>query len=435
MSARHFLSHLLVPVTLIIAGCSNDEQASPPDAPAEPAATAAIQAPDPAARVNAIADDYIDALFEHFPESATFYRIEGATHDALRDNTAAGRAAWQAVEDRLLAALGSVDLASLQGTTEQVTAGILRETLESGRDVRICRAEEWDVDQVWGWQIWFGELALAQPVETPRERERALTRWSQVPGYIDNEIENLRSGLADGFSAPKRNVELVVDQLDALLAMAPEASPFFAIAKETEDEAFKEQWSSLIAEQINPAIGRYRDFLGGEYLAGARDAISITAHPDGAACYSAQLRRFTTLPYAGDEMFEAGKEAIALREDRIREIGGRLFGTTDLAEIRQRLRDDRTNRFATREEIVEYTTAAVDRGREAMPDWFGRLPTAEVIIRPVPEYQADSGGHHPAGAGVSGTEFDRTLCRCIRRRQTPRHLLHQSVPARGAEPG
>ena len=404
MSASRYLLRLIIPATLVIAGCSNDEQAASPVASAEPttAIAPAAEVPGPAARVNAIADDYVDALFDHFPESATFYRIEGATHDALRDNTAAGRAAWEAVEDRLLAELDSVDMSTLEGTAEQLTAGILRETLESGRDVRICRSQEWDVDQVWGWQIWLGELALAQPVETPQERERALTRWRQVPGYIDNEVQNLRSGLDDGFSAPKRNVQLVADQLDALLAMAPEDTPFFAIAKNTDDEAYKAQWRTLIAEQINPAIGRYRDYLGGAYMAGARDAISITAHPDGAACYTAQLRRFTTLPYAGDEMFEAGKEAVALREERIREIGGRLFGTTDLAEIRQRLRDDRTNRFSSREEIMEYTTAAVDRGREALPDWFGRLPEAEVIIRPVPEYQEQSSTARYVGASDDG---------------------------------
>jgi uncharacterized protein (DUF885 family) len=387
---------LIVCLAVLVAGCSARLQTGPPVAQTSP------PAPDPAGRVNAIADAYVEALFVHFPESATFYRIEGATHDALRDNTAAGRAAWRAVEDRLLAELDAVEPGALTDAGDLLTAGILREALESSRDIRICRAEEWDVDQVWGWQIWLGELALAQPVDTPEARRRALTRWAQVPRFIDREVDNLRAGLADGFSAPKRNVELVIAQLGGLLALAPEDSPFFAVARETGDDDYRAEWRALISDRINPAIARYRDFLAGEYLARAREAIAITAHPQGASCYRAQLRRYTTLPYTGEEMFEAGQEAVALREARIREIGGRLFGTTDLAEIRRRLRDDRTNRFATRDEIMAYTEAAVERGRDALPDWFGRLPQAAVVIRPVPAYQEQSSTARYVGASDDG---------------------------------
>ena len=398
------MSRVLWPILaslVIVTACSNEEAGRPADmAPAIGTIAAAYS--DPAAAVNAIADAYVEALFEHFPESATLYRIDGATHDALRDNTAAGRAAWALVQDRLLAELDDVDTTGLEGSAEWLTAGILREALEAGRAIRVCRAQEWDVDQVWGWQIWFGELALAQPVETAEDRAHALTRWRRLPGFIDNEIHNLRSGLADGFSAPKRNVDLVIEQFNGLLELAPADSPFFAVARNSEDEAFRDQWLALISDQINPAIVRHRNFLADEYRVRARDAISVAEHPDGAACYLAQLRRYTTLPYTGAAMFEAGKEAVALREERIQEIGERLFGTADLAEIRRRLRDDRANRFDSREEIMEYTTAAVQRGREALPDWFGRLPEAEVIVRPVPDYQEQSSTARYVGASDDG---------------------------------
>jgi uncharacterized protein (DUF885 family) len=388
---------LILSLVAAVSACTSDQP---------PSATSTVEGPstqsDAAARVNAIADAYIEALFHHLPESATFFRIEGATHDALRDNTVEGRAAWAAVQDRLLAELNGIDAAALEGTSEWLTAGILRETLESGRAVRICRAEQWDVDQVWGWQIWFGELALAQPVKTGEERERALNRWRKLPSFIDNEIHDLRSGQTDGFSAPKRSVDLVVEQLNGLLDMAPEESPFFAVAKETDDETFRNQWLSLISDQINPAIIRYRNFLADEYRGRARQAISVTEHPGGEACYRAQLRRYTTLPYTGEAMFEAGKEAVALREERIQEIGERLFGTADIGEIRRRLRDDLGNRFSSRDEIMEYTTAAVNRGRAALPDWFGRLPEAEVEIRPVPEYQEQSSTARYVGTSDDG---------------------------------
>jgi uncharacterized protein (DUF885 family) len=338
----------------------------------------------------AAADAYIDAWFQHFPEMATFYRIEGKSHDRLTDNTPEGRAAWQAVEDKLLADLASVDANLLEGTDAWLPYGVLLESLEASRDSRVCQNHGWNIDQVWGWQISYGELATAQPASTDEERAWTLARWQQVPAFIDNEIENLRAGLAAGYSAPQRNVMLVVEQIDDLLGMEPGESPLFAPAVTAENEAFGEALAQVVANDIYPAMQRYRDYLVDEYHDRARTEISVAALPNGEECYVAQLRTYTTLPYQPEEMFEAGNEAVALREEQIKVVGERVFETSDLAEIRTRMNEDDSNRFESREEVLEYTTAAVNRAREAVPLWFGRVPEADVIIKPVPEYQEQS---------------------------------------------
>lgn len=356
----------------------------------EPPAETVDAAAEAEAAVMRAADAYIDAWFEHFPEMATFYRIEGASHDRLSDNTPEGRAAWQQVEDRLLAELESVDQSLLEGTAAWLPYGILLESLEASRDSRVCQNHSWNIDQVWGWQIQAGELASAQPASTEQERAWTLARWQQLPAFIDNEIDNLEAGLAAGYSAPQQNVRLVVEQIDNLLAMAPGDSPLFAPAGSAENDDFSEALAQVIADDIYPAMQRYRDYLVNDYHDQARTTISVAALPDGEACYVAQLRTYTTLPYQPEEMFAAGKEAVALREQQIRAVGERVFETSDLAEIRQRISTDGLNRFESREEILAYTTAAVERARKAVPLWFGRVPEADVVIKPVPEYQEQS---------------------------------------------
>jgi len=348
----------------------------------------AVQAAE--SKVIAAADAYIDAWFRHSPEMATFYRIEGKSHDRLTDNTSEGRAAWQAQEDQLLADLGSVDAALLDGTAAWLPYGMLLESLEASRDSRICQNHSWNIDQVWGWQIYLGELATAQPVSSDEERAWALARWRQVAVYIDNEIQNLRDGLAAGYSAPQRNVSLVVEQLDSLLGMAAEDSPFFAPAKTADLEDFSSDFVQVLSGDIYPAMQRYRDFLVDEYHEQARTEIAVSALPNGETCYAAQLRTFTTLPYQPEEMFAAGNEAVELREKQITVVGERVYETSDLAEIRSRMKDDELNSFRSRDEMLRYTTAAVNRAREAVPIWFGQLPVADVIITPVPEYQEQS---------------------------------------------
>jgi uncharacterized protein (DUF885 family) len=375
--------NLLASIVLLVSSTVESGAASTARANAPPAS-------DAAACVNSAADTYLAAYFQHFPEWATFYRIEGAKHDRLRDNTEAGREAWQAVEDDAFARLATIDVRVLEGTPAWLTYGVLHEQLESARQARVCRSENWAVDQVWGWQIAYAELADAQPVATPEERQRALARWREFPRFIDNETKNLADGLRQGYSAPQRNVDLVVAQLEDLLAMAPDDSPFFAPARAARDESLAAQWRELLRDAVYPAIARHRDYLRDDYRKRARAAIPVTANPDGEACYRALIRVNTTLPSLPKEMFEAGQAAVELREKRMAEIGKRLYGTSDLTEIRQRLRDDKSNRFATRDEVMTYTTAAIGRARAAAPRWFSQLPQADVVIKPVPEYQQKS---------------------------------------------
>jgi len=197
---------------------------------------------------------------------------------------------------QLLADLAAVDANLLEGSDAWLPYGILLESLEASRDSRICENHSWNIDQVWGWQIATGELATAQPASTDEERAWALARWQQIPAFIDNEIENLRAGLAAGYSAPQRNVVLVVEQIDELLGMEPSESPLYAPANTAENDEFSDALAQVIVSDIYPAMQRYRDFLVDDYHDQARTEISVAALPNGEACYVAQLRTYTTLP-------------------------------------------------------------------------------------------------------------------------------------------
>ena len=96
---------------------------------------------------------------------------------------------------------------------------MLRESLESERALRICRAELWSVaSYVNGWQAQYTDLALIQPVGSDQLRALAVPRAEALPRYIANEIDNLREGLRLGYSSPKVIVESVISQLDAILS-------------------------------------------------------------------------------------------------------------------------------------------------------------------------------------------------------------------------
>ena len=58
--------------------------------------------------IEAIADDYLAAMLERYPTTATSYAIEGARHDRLFDNSLEALAEWQAYENGWLAELDAI---------------------------------------------------------------------------------------------------------------------------------------------------------------------------------------------------------------------------------------------------------------------------------------------------------------------------------------
>src|SRR3954469_7076493 len=131
---------------------------------------------------------------------------------------------------------------------------------------RVCRTELWTVSQfVNGWQVQDGYLVTIQPVGTEDARREALARWSRLPAYIDTEIANLRAGLQAGYSAPKGNVRIVIDQMNTLIATPTAESPFDSPSVRDRTPAFSKVFDLLVREQIVPAFTRYRDFLEKEY--------------------------------------------------------------------------------------------------------------------------------------------------------------------------
>jgi uncharacterized protein (DUF885 family) len=336
--------------------------------------------------VTALADRYVSAYVALFPIGAEFTGMTLARHDALDDNSLAALDRWHATEDSLRTALQGIDARSLTGTPAWATYGFLREALDASRAQRVCRSELWPVNQMSGWQATFVELADQQPVGTPASRADALARWAKVPAYIDVEIANLRAGVRAGYSAPKRLVELVIKQLDELVAAPPAQSPFYGPAARDSTTEFRAAWTGLLADGITPAARRYRDYLRDEYLAKARSNVAVTANPNGLACYRASFRSFTSIDRSPKETYALGERTVARYEREVRSMGGRLFGTTSLDSIQARLKSDPANHLRDRDAVLAAAREAVERGREATAKWFDPAPRTSVVVTPVPEF-------------------------------------------------
>ena len=363
-------------------GCNRSKTPPPPPVPAPEGADA---------RVRELADAYLDGYFQRNPDQVTLFGVPGRRHDALPDNSMDALKAWQAKEDGWLGQARQIDPATIAAPPLRGTYAIVREALEASIAVRVCRSELWTVSQfVNGWQVQDGYTVTIQPVGTDAARKDALARWSRLPHYVDTEIANLREGLKAGYSAPRGNVRIVIDQMETLIATPTAESPFDSPSVRDKTPEFAAQFDLLVREQIVPAFTRYRDFLKSEYLPAARTAIGVSANPNGAACYDASVRYHSSVPIAASDVHAVGLHETELLDAEMKAIGQR-FGITNVPALLAHARTDKRYLFNSGDELIARSQDALARAKNSLHDWFGLRPKADVVIQRYPKFREKNG--------------------------------------------
>lgn len=355
--------------------------------------------------VNDVAQRYYDWVLETAPESAYTSGIALERHDGMRDNAPRALLRAQEFEDGLYAEIRDVDGELLEGRPEWVTWVLLRQKLASRIELRICRRELWAVNQMSGWHLSYSQIATLQPVATPALRAQALIRWSKYPDFVAQEIDNLSSGVAAGYTAPKAVVRRVIDQVDGILRLAIEDSPFYSMAQRSDDAEFSAALRELLETGIYPALRAYRTYLEERYLPAARQALSVTANPDGAACYAASLRNYTTLDRSGTDVFDLGRETVAANRQRVVRLGEAAYGVHEFSAILEAVRVDPADHFSGPEELLAFSRAAVSRAQAVMPQWVARMPAQSAAVVPFPAHEEGTGRsarYEPARGGQPG---------------------------------
>ena len=339
-------------------------------------------AASPAEQLFALADRFVQETLSYDPTLSYEAGLATTVHDRFPDRTPAALAALDSKERADLDALLRLDIKALPPEA-MATYARLREKLESDLQLRVCRSELWNVNHFDGWQSAFADVAEAQPIATPSEREQALRRWSSLPAYIDVEIANLTRGLARGYSAPKSVVRRVVRQMQDLATVSPDASPFFSPAARSTDEAFKAAFRQLISDHINPALRRYGTFLTERYLPRARESVAVSELPDGVACYRAFLRSQTTLDRSPRDVYRLGEQTVAANASEVLRVGRKLFGTSDIAGTLAAAKARPEEHFKSSDELLVFSREFVGRARSmTATHLISRMPLQQVIVEP-----------------------------------------------------
>jgi uncharacterized protein (DUF885 family) len=343
-----------------------------------------------------IANQYFERYLRTFPEKTYFIdsMLPNNVDITLNDSISIHR--WETFEDSLYAQVLLIEEEKLNSQKERVIFWALKEHLFQSISKRVCNKHLWNISHLDGWQTYWFYLAQLQPVDSFLERKDAISRWNNIPKYVDTEIENLQKGLAQGYSMPKEIVNMVIEQLKSITNSGMDNNPFLSPAIRAKDENFKQKWSNLVKDVIIPSFEKYTNYLEDIYLSQARDSYALSDLPNGSECYQAYIREHTSLEISGNDIFQKGSEIVLRNKDDILKLGSELFGINQFEAIINQIQKDSTNYFSSAEEKINQSQALMKIAKEESIRWFSKLPSTEVTIKPYAKYEGGEGRYEMA---------------------------------------
>lgn len=351
------------------------------------------------ARVDALADRFVAAYRDSF---ALYYEgsaLPDPRVDQLNANSPGDLAAWRARVDSIDRAAAGIDPALLRGTPQANTLAILRQAAKWDRASAICAEELWHVASD-DWLLDLLQAAELQDVGDDAGRTAALARFARVPGLIDQETRNLRTGLARGFSAARSAVDDKLQALDQLLAAPLDESALMSPAKRSGSAAFAQRWRKLIEGRVRPAFARHRDFLRATYRPRARTNPAVTANPNGAECYRATIAATVTMEVDPELTYQRGVDRVRREQTDALALARRHYGRSfaSLAELNATLAADAANHFDDAAALTRFIEQTIAGARERSARVVPNLPEGEVVLKPFPNENSPSGQYIPSNA-------------------------------------
>lgn len=395
MKNASFTFLVVVTSTLTLAGCSRPHPASSTKPGAQaPALTASNPA---AAQLNEIAEKYWDDYLALHPLTATVLG-DSRFDDRFGDYASPGwMADGLAIEQETLQKLAAIDPRRLDAD-ERLTY----ESLKAGREINAegfrYPSELLAVDPVSNLPVVFAMLGTgqdAQPFRVTADYDRFLARMDGFVAWVDQAINDLRSGVAKGVVYPRAVVERTLPPLADIGVADPRQSLFWQPILEfpagmsvADRRRLIDAYQQKLGKQVLPAYRRLHAYLKDEYLPQARKKPGMAALPSGDFWYAYLVRNYT-----GSKLTPAEVHAVGLREvARLRGELDRLMrqssGATDLRGYFDGLRADPASYEGTPAALLAGYTSIQERVRNALPLLFADLPKSVLEVRAVEPLRA-----------------------------------------------
>lgn len=114
--------------------------------------------------------------------------------------------------------------------------------------------------------------------------------------------------------------------------------------------------------------------------------------PEGDAYYAALLKSYTTTDLSAEEIHDIGLREVERIHGEMRAIMAKVGFAGTLQDFFEFTRSDDRFFHTTRQDYLAEAQARLDAMKQKLPEYFGWLPEASMIIKPVEEFREKSAG-------------------------------------------
>lgn len=271
-------------------------------------------------------------------------------------------------------------------------------------------------DQMNAIHTFFPTLLISfHNVETKEDMDNFNNRLKETGRALDQLIAGSKTTAEKGVRPPYFAFDETIKASKAIITGAPfddgEDSSIWSAAKdkvaslvekevidaETAEKLTQEAKDNLL-NHFKPAYERLIAWQEEDKVNATEQAQGVSALPNGVAYYNERLANQTTTSLTADEIHEIGlKEVARLRNEML--AAKDAFGFEgDLAEYFVFLRDTKDderlyypNTDEGRQGYIDDATAAIDNIKSLLPQYFGILPKADMVVKRVEPFREQDG--------------------------------------------
>lgn len=256
-------------------------------------------------------------------------------------------------------------------------------------------------------------LITFHEVEEKSDMEAYIKRLSEVARALDQSLDQAKLAADAGVRPPRFAYDQATQESVNVITGAPfdsgKDSPLWADAKAkikalvdggkltAEDaKAMEASAKTVLIETVKPSYDRIIAYLKEDRAKASEQSQGVSTIPEGAAFYNAMLEVQTTTKMTADEIHELGLKEVARLRSEMETIREKVGFQGDLTAFLAFMRTDKqfyepstdAGRAAYLKKADDYVTAM----KAKIPEYFGILPKADLIVKRVEAFREEPGG-------------------------------------------
>jgi len=283
--------------------------------------------------------------------------------------------------------------------------------------------------------FWSDEESIGDATfKTEADYVAYIAQLHDLPRYFAENIDEMRAGLARGFTPPQVTIENRATSISPIAeATDPTKTPYYkpllkfpANVTAARQAELRAQTAAAIQTAVIPAYQKLLVFFRDDYVPHAQKSLAAEDLPDGKAYYQSKILEFTTLTMTPEDIHALGLSEIAkIRAEMLDAMHASGF-QGDFPAFLQFLRTDPQFYAKTPDELLKDAAYIAKQFDGVASDYFGYLPRKRFAIKPVP---AEYAPFYTAGRGGDGVYLVNTYDLPSRPLYSlPALTLHESAP-------